>query len=550
LGINVLSGQIDLKTYIPKHIFLQKKKKHFFLTKHLRLKFFCVKKNILPLRMEIVKTDHKTIQSQQDKFIEESLTFDDVLLVPNYSEVLPREVDISTQLTRELRLNIPIVSAAMDTVTDNKLAIAIARQGGIGIIHKNMSIEAQAEQVRSVKRSESGMIIDPVTLSADAKIGDALALMKKYKIGGIPIVDEGNKLIGILTNRDLRFETRVQRPVKELMTTTNLVTAPIGTDLARAKDILQRHKIEKLPVVDDHGKLAGLITYKDIMKVQDYPDSCKDSLGRLVAGAAVGVTKDILERVNALVEVDVDVICVDTAHGHSRGVLDAIRLVKEQYPDLQVIGGNVATGAGAKALVDAGVDGVKVGVGPGSICTTRVVAGVGVPQLSAIYNAASAIKNTGVPVVGDGGIRYTGDIAKAIVAGADTIMAGSLFAGVEESPGETIIYDGRKFKVYRGMGSLGAMQIGSKDRYFQDVEDDIKKLVPEGIEGRVPFKGSLAEVMVQYIGGLRAGMGYCGAATIKDMQKSKFVKITAAGVYESHPHDVVITKEAPNYSRR
>ena len=509
-----------------------------------------MKKKILPLRMEIVKTDHKTIQSQQDKFIEESLTFDDVLLVPNYSEVLPREVDISTQLTRELRLNIPIVSAAMDTVTDNKLAIAIARQGGIGIIHKNMSIAAQAEQVRSVKRSESGMIIDPVTLSADAKVGDALALKKKYKIGGIPIVDKGNTLIGILTNRDLRFETGVQRPVKELMTTANLVTAPIGTDLARAKDILQRHKIEKLPVVDDHGKLAGLITYKDIMKVQDYPDSCKDSLGRLVAGAAVGVTKDILERVDALVAVDVDVICVDTAHGHSRGVLDAIRLVKEHYPDLQVIGGNVATGEGAKALVEAGVDGVKVGVGPGSICTTRVVAGVGVPQLSAIYNAASAIKNTGVPVVGDGGIRYTGDIAKAIVAGADTIMAGSLFAGVEESPGETIIYDGRKFKVYRGMGSLGAMQIGSKDRYFQDVEDDIKKLVPEGIEGRVPFKGSLAEVMVQYIGGLRAGMGYCGAATIADMQKSKFVKITAAGVYESHPHDVVITKEAPNYSRR
>ena len=509
-----------------------------------------MKKNILPLRMEIVKTDHKTIQSQQDKFIEESLTFDDVLLVPNYSEVLPREVDLSTQLTRELRLNIPIVSAAMDTVTDNKLAIAIARQGGIGIIHKNMSIAAQADQVRSVKRSESGMIIDPVTLTADAKVGDALALMKQYKIGGIPIVDAANKFIGILTNRDLRFETGVHRPVKDLMTTTNLVTAPIGTDLAQAKDILQKHKIEKLPVVDDHGILVGLITYKDIMKVQDYPSSCKDSLGRLVAGAAVGVTNDIIERVDALVRVDVDVICVDTAHGHSRGVLDAIRLVKEQYPNLQVIGGNVATGAGAMALVEAGCDGVKVGVGPGSICTTRVVAGVGVPQLSAIYNAASAIKHTGVPVVGDGGIRYTGDIAKAIVAGADTIMAGSLFAGVEESPGETIIYDGRKFKVYRGMGSLGAMQIGSKDRYFQDVEDDIKKLVPEGIEGRVPFKGSLAEVMVQYIGGLRAGMGYCGAGTIADMQKSKFVKITAAGVYESHPHDVVITKEAPNYSRR
>ena len=500
--------------------------------------------------MELQKTVNQTIQSYQDKFLEESLTFDDVLLIPRYSEVLPREVDISTQLTRDLRLNIPIVSAAMDTVTDNKLAIAIARQGGIGMIHKNMSIEAQAEQVRSVKRSESGMIIDPVTLGADAKIGDALALMKKYKIGGIPIVDENNILTGILTNRDLRFETRVNRPVRDLMTSENLVVAPIGTDLKQATQILQKHKIEKLPVVDDYGKLAGLITYKDIMKVEDYPNSCKDAYGRLVVGAAVGVTHDIMERVDALVNVSVDAITVDTAHGHSRGVLDAIRLVKEKYPDLQVIGGNVATGAGALALVEAGVDGVKVGVGPGSICTTRVVAGVGVPQLSAIFNAASAIKHTGVPIIGDGGVRFTGDIAKAVAAGADTIMAGSLFAGVEEAPGETIIFDGRKFKVYRGMGSLGAMELGSKDRYFQDVEDDIRKLVPEGIEGRVPFKGSLAEVMVQYIGGLRAGMGYCGANSIKEMQTSKFVKITAAGVHESHPHDVVITKEAPNYSRR
>ncbi|MEM6965475.1 MAG: IMP dehydrogenase [Bacteroidota bacterium] len=500
--------------------------------------------------MEILKANHQTTQTRADKFIEESLTFDDVLLVPNYSEVLPREVDISSQLTREIRLNVPIVSAAMDTVTDNKLAIAIARQGGIGIIHKNMTIEEQAEQVRSVKRSESGMIIDPVTLEADAKVGDALALMKKYKIGGIPIVDKGNILTGILTNRDLRFETQLNRSVKDLMTCENLVVAPIGTNLEQARQILQKHKIEKLPVVDDYGKLAGLITYKDIMKVEDYPNSCKDSLGRLVVGAAVGVTADLLQRVDALVRVGVDVVCVDTAHGHSKGVLDAIRLVKDQYPDLQIVGGNVATGAGAKALVDAGVDGVKVGVGPGSICTTRVVAGVGVPQLSAIFNASSAIKNTGVPIIGDGGIRFTGDIAKAIVAGADTIMAGSLFAGVEEAPGETIIYDGRKFKVYRGMGSLGAMQLGSKDRYFQDVEDDIKKLVPEGIEGRVPFKGSLAEVMVQYIGGLRAGMGYCGAGNIKDMQQAQFVKITAAGVFESHPHDVVITKEAPNYSRR
>ena len=500
--------------------------------------------------MEIVKTDQKTIQSRADKFVEESLTFDDVLLVPSYSEVLPREVDISSQLTREIRLNVPIVSAAMDTVTDNKLAIAIARQGGIGIIHKNMTIEQQAEQVRSVKRSESGMIIDPVTLSADAKVSDALALMKKHRIGGIPIVNDKNILTGILTNRDLRFETQVERPVQDLMTFENLVVAPIGTDLQQARQILQKHKIEKLPVVDDYGKLAGLITYKDIMKVEDYPNSCKDSLGRLVVGAAVGVTHDLLQRVDALVNVGVDVVCLDTAHGHSKGVLDAIRMVKKQYPELQVIGGNVATGDGAKALVDAGVDGVKVGVGPGSICTTRVVAGVGVPQLSAIYNAAVAIKNTGVPIIGDGGVRFTGDIPKAIVAGADTIMAGSLFAGVEEAPGETIIYDGRKFKVYRGMGSLGAMELGSKDRYFQDVEHDIKKLVPEGIEGRVAYKGSLAEVMVQYIGGLRAGMGYCGAGTIREMQQGKFVKITSAGVNESHPHDVVITKEAPNYSRR
>ncbi len=497
--------------------------------------------------METVKIAQKTAQA---KFLGEALTFDDVLLVPSYSNVLPRDVNISSQLTREIRLNIPIVSAAMDTVTENKLAIAIARQGGIGMIHKNMTIEQQAEQVRSVKRSESGMIIDPVTLTADSLVKDALALMRKYKIGGIPIIDGNNVLIGILTNRDLRFETQLLKPVTQLMTHEKLITAPIGTNLEKAKDILQRHKIEKLPVVDEANHLVGLITYKDIMKVQDYPNSCKDTLGRLVAGAAVGVTNDVLDRVEALVDVDVDVICIDTAHGHSEGVLKAIRLVKEHYPDLQVIGGNVATGAGAKALVDAGVDGVKVGVGPGSICTTRIVAGVGVPQLSAIYEASKAIKNTGVPIIGDGGIRFTGDIAKAIVAGAGTIMAGGLFAGVEEAPGETIIYDSRKFKVYRGMGSIGAMELGSKDRYFQDVEEDIKKLVPEGIEGRVPFKGTLAEVMVQYIGGLRAGMGYCGAATIEELQNASFVKITAAGVHESHPHDVTITKESPNYSRR
>ncbi len=492
----------------------------------------------------------ENVKITTDKFLGEALTFDDVLLVPSFSEVLPREVNTSSQLTREIRLNAPIVSAAMDTVTENKLAIAIARQGGIGIIHKNMTIEDQAEQVRSVKRSESGMIIDPVTLQKDAKVADALHLMKKFKIGGIPIVDNHNRLAGILTNRDLRFETQIQRPVQELMTSENLITAPIGTTLEQARSILQAHKIEKLPVVDEYNTLVGLITYKDIMKVQDYPNSCKDSFGRLVVGAALGVTGDLMDRVEALVKVQADVVVVDTAHGHSRGVLQAIKRVKEQFPDLQVIGGNVATGSGAKALADAGVDAVKVGVGPGSICTTRVVAGVGVPQLSAINAAYHALKGMGIPVIGDGGIRYTGDIAKALAAGADTIMAGSLFAGVEEAPGETIIYEGRKFKVYRGMGSLGAMQQGSKDRYFQDVEDDIRKLVPEGIEGRVPFKGTLAEVMVQYLGGLRAGMGYCGAATIEELKQAQFVKISNAGVVESHPHNITITKESPNYSRR
>jgi len=492
----------------------------------------------------------ENVKITTEKFLGEALTFDDVLLVPSYSEVLPRDVDISSQLTREIRLNAPIVSAAMDTVTENKLAIAIARQGGIGIIHKNMTIEEQAEQVRSVKRSESGMIIDPVTLPQGALIGDALDLMKRFKIGGIPIVDAQNHLVGILTNRDLRFETHLSRPVEDLMTSEKLVTAPIGTTLDQARKILQAHKIEKLPVVDDGNKLVGLITYKDIMKVQNYPNSCKDSYGRLVVGAALGVTDDMMERVEALVKVQVDVVIVDTAHGHSRGVLDAVRAVKDRFPDLQVIGGNVATGEGARALVDAGADGIKVGVGPGSICTTRVVAGVGVPQLSAIHAASHAIKGTGVPVIGDGGIRYTGDIAKALAAGADTIMAGSLFAGVEEAPGETIIFEGRKFKVYRGMGSLGAMQQGSKDRYFQDVEDDIRKLVPEGIEGRVPFKGTVAEVMVQYLGGLRAGMGYCGAGTIRELQEARFVKISNAGIAESHPHHVTITKESPNYSRR
>lgn len=489
--------------------------------------------------------------ANQPKFLGYSLTFDDVLLVPAYSEVLPREVNISTQFTRGIRLNTPIVSAAMDTVTDQTLAIAIARQGGIGIIHKNMTIDQQADQVRSVKRSEAGMIIDPVTLRPDATVEEARNLMRQHSIGGIPIVDKHMKLVGILTNRDLRFEANPARVVKEIMTKKNLVTAPKGTTLEQARQTLQQYKIEKLPVVDDDYKLVGLITYKDIMKGVNFPNACKDSFGRLVVGAAVGVTHDLLERVQKLVNVGVDVICVDTAHGHSQGVLSAVSQVKSHFPDLQVVGGNVATGEGALALVKAGVDAVKVGVGPGSICTTRIVAGVGVAQLSAINNAYEALRGTGVPIIGDGGIRYTGDIVKALAAGANSIMAGSLFAGVEESPGETIIFDGRKFKSYRGMGSLAAMEKGSKDRYFQDVEDDVKKLVPEGIEGRVPYKGTLQEVMVQYIGGLRAGMGYCGANTVTELQeKAQFVQITNAGMTESHPHNIIITRESPNYSRR
>jgi len=484
-----------------------------------------------------------------DKLIFAGLTFDDVLIVPDYSEVLPREVDISSKLSRNISINVPIVSAAMDTVTESALAIAIAREGGIGMLHKNMSIADQAEQVRRVKRSDSGLIIDPITLKVDALVSEALQLMAKNKIGGIPIISDNNVLVGILTNRDLRFEKNLQQKVADIMTKENLITAPEGTSLKQAESILQEYKIEKLPVVSEKGKLVGLITYKDIMKVNDYPSACKDDYGRLRVGAAVGVTADMLERVSALTSVDVDVITIDTAHGHSKGVLDAVKKVKTEFLDLEVIAGNVASGEGAKALVDAGVDGVKVGVGPGSICTTRIVAGVGVPQLSAIYEAKQAIKNSGVPIIGDGGIRYTGDIVKALVAGADCIMAGSLFAGVEESPGETIIYEGRKFKSYRGMGSVQAMEQGSKDRYFQDVEDDVKKLVPEGIVGRLPFKGRLSEVMVQYIGGLRAGMGYCGAKNVAALQQAKFTVITSAGVTESHPHDIVITREAPNYSR-
>jgi IMP dehydrogenase len=483
------------------------------------------------------------------KFVGEALTYDDVLLVPAYSEVLPRDVDISSQFTRNIRVNVPIVSAAMDTVTESALAIAMAQEGGIGMLHKNMSIEAQAREVRRVKRSESGLIVDPITLHQDATLEQALELMKENKIGGIPIIDGDRKLVGILTNRDLRFEKKLSRPVAEVMTSERLITAKEGTSLKEAEGILQEHKIEKLPVVDKNNKLIGLITYRDILKLKDYPRANKDSLGRLRVGAAVGVTADMLERVTALVNAGVDVITIDTAHGHSLGVTNALKQVKAAFPQLDVVVGNIATGAAAKALADAGADAVKVGVGPGSICTTRVVAGVGVPQLTAIFEVAQALKGTGVPLIADGGIRYTGDIVKALAAGAGTIMAGSLFAGVEESPGETIIYEGRKFKSYRGMGSIEAMKEGSKDRYFQDAEDEIKKLVPEGIVGRVPFKGKLAEVMYQYIGGLRAGMGYVGARTMEDLQQARFVRITNSGIRESHPHGVTITREAPNYTR-
>ena len=483
------------------------------------------------------------------KFVAEGLTYDDVLLIPTYSEVLPREVDTSTWLTRNIRLNIPIVSAAMDTVTESGLAIAIAQAGGLGMLHKNMSIQAQADEVRKVKRSESGMIQDPVTLSEDALVSDAFQIMKEFKIGGIPVINPDKKLVGIITNRDLRFQKDMKKAVSQVMTKENLVTAPLGTTLLQAEVILQDYKIEKLPIVDAKGILVGLITFKDIQKFKNFPKACKDEQGRLRVGAAVGVTADTMDRVAALVKAGVDVIAIDTAHGHSKGVINQLKEVKAKYPNLQVIAGNIATGAAAKALADAGADAVKVGIGPGSICTTRIIAGVGVPQLYAVYECAKALKGTGVPVIADGGIKHTGDIAKAIAAGASTIMAGSLFAGVEESPGETIIFEGRKFKSYRGMGSIEAMEQGSKDRYFQDVEDDIKKLVPEGIVGRVPFKGSLAEVTYQFIGGLKASMGYCGAATIDKLQEAQFVRITASGIRESHPHDIAITKEAPNYSR-
>jgi IMP dehydrogenase len=480
--------------------------------------------------------------------ISEGLTYDDVLLAPAYSEVLPREVSLKSKFTRNITVNTPIVSAAMDTVTESELAIAIAQQGGIGVVHKNMTIEQQAMQVRKVKRSESGMIIDPITLLENALVQDALQLMKENSIGGIPVVNEQKVLKGILTNRDLRFEKNMLRPVAEIMTSENIITTGESTDLTTAEVILQQNRIEKLPVVDENNRLIGLITYRDIIKVKEHPYSCKDSLGRLRVAAAVGVTHDTMERVTALVEAGVDAIVIDTAHGHTKGVVEQLKNVKAKFPELDVVVGNIATAEAAKYLVEAGADAVKVGIGPGSICTTRVIAGVGVPQLTAVNEVAQAIAGTGVPVIADGGIRYTGDIVKAIAAGADIVMLGSMFAGVEESPGETIIFEGRKFKSYRGMGSIEAMQKGSKDRYFQDAEDDIKKLVPEGISGRVPYRGKLIEVMFQIIGGLRAGMGYCGAPTISKLQGARFVRITSAGVRESHPHDVTITREAPNYS--
>ena len=483
-----------------------------------------------------------------EKVVMDGLTFDDVLLIPAYSEVLPREVDLSTQFSKNIRLNIPMVSAAMDTVTEATLAIAIAREGGIGVIHKNMSIEEQAKQVRSVKRAENGMISNPVSIKRGKTVGDAVALMAEYKIGGIPVVDDDNHLVGIVTNRDLRFQRNLSLLVDDVMTKNNLVTTKQSTNLEAASEILQQYKIEKLPVVDKENRLIGLITYKDITKAKDKPFACKDANGRLRVAAGVGITPDTLLRVEALVNAGVDAIVIDTAHGHSFNVAEMLKMVKFHFPEIDAIVGNIATAEAANLLAKAGADAIKVGIGPGSICTTRVIAGVGVPQLSAIYEVAKALKGTGIPLIADGGLRYSGDIVKALAAGAHSVMMGSLLAGVEESPGETIIYNGPKFKSYRGMGSLEAMQKGSKDRYFQDVEDDIKKLVPEGIAARVPFKGLLYEVVYQMVGGLRAGMGYCGAANIQALHEAKFTRITNAGVEESHPHDVTITQEAPNYS--
>lgn len=485
-------------------------------------------------------------EHKNNKIIGEGLTYDDVLLIPAYSEVLPSQVNLSTYFSKEIKLNIPIVAAAMDTVTEAKMAIAIAQEGGIGVLHKNMSISEQASEVRKVKRSESGMILDPITLPLKSVVSDALKIMKENKIGGIPIIDDAFQLLGIVTNRDLRFEKNHDRDISEVMTSDDVVTTQL-TDLENAEDILQKNKIEKLPVVDENGKLVGLITYKDIMKNKTRPNSCKDSYGRLRVAAAVGVTEDTIERVTALVDAGVDAVVVDTAHGHSKGVIDTVKKVKDNF-DLQVVAGNVATADAALALVGAGADAVKVGIGPGSICTTRVVAGVGVPQLSAVMNVVEALKDKGVPVIADGGVRYSGDIVKALVAGASSVMLGSIIAGVEEAPGETIIFEGRKFKSYRGMGSVEAMQAGSKDRYFQSNQEE-KKLVPEGIVGRVDYKGNLDEVLHQMAGGLRSGMGYCGAPDINTLAQAKFIRITSAGITESHPHDVRITREAPNYSR-
>ncbi|GAB3504932.1 IMP dehydrogenase [Emticicia fontis] len=483
------------------------------------------------------------------KLLYEALTYDDVLLVPAYSEVLPRDTQTKTYLTKNIQLNIPLISAAMDTVTEYEMAIAMAQEGGIGIIHKNMTIEQQAEQVRKVKRSESGMIIDPITLSEGATIGDALRLMAEFRVGGIPVIDDNHKLKGIVTNRDLRFQTEMAKPIVDIMTKENLIVGYEGAGLAEAEEILKNYKIEKLPIVDKDYKLIGLITYRDILKKKDRPNAAKDRLGRLIAGAAVGVTADIEKRVAGLIKAGVDVVSIDTAHGHSKGVIETLMRIKAAFPKLDVIVGNIATAEAAEALAKAGADAIKVGVGPGSICTTRIIAGIGMPQLSAVADSAVAAAKYGVPVIADGGIRFSGDITKAIAAGANTVMMGSLLAGTEEAPGEMVIYEGRKFKTYRGMGSVEAMEDGSKDRYFQDAEDDIKKLVPEGIVGRVPYKGRAAEILYQMVGGLKAGMGYCGAGDITSLQQAKFVKITAAGIKESHPHDIQIMREAPNYSR-
>lgn len=483
-----------------------------------------------------------------EKIQSEGITFDDVLLIPAYSEVMPRQVNIASRFSRNIPINMPVISAAMDTVTESELAIAIAREGGIGVIHKNMPIADQAAQVRAVKRAENGMIYDPITIAKENTVGDALRLMRENGIGGIPVVTDDNTLVGIVTNRDLRFQKDMSVKISEVMTKDRLITT-LNPDLQKASELLLQNKIEKLPVVDVNGKLIGLLTYKDITKVQTNPNASKDDKGRLRVAAAVGVTPDVMERIQALVEADVDAVVIDTAHGHSKNVADVLRKVKKAFPSIDVVVGNIATAEAARFLAEAGADGIKVGIGPGSICTTRVIAGVGVPQLSAVYEAAEAVKEFNVAIIADGGIRYTGDIVKAIAAGADAIMAGSMFAGTEESPGETIIYNGRKFKSYRGMGSLEAMQQGSKDRYFQDMEDDVKKLVPEGITARVPYKGSLAEIIYQMVGGLRAGMGYCGARDIAALKKARFIRITNSGMLESHPHDVAITSEAPNYSR-